>query len=302
MSEMHDDRPFFASRERLDEAALLSSQLQRGSLSVGYYSRRRPGLGITDPNPPIPVFMAVVAMAPLPSHFGWQNGRQIVVPHRETGGLACVDLREPALTELHVPFRTLNIFCGLASFDELTEELHQPSIERLSCPRTEPVHDEYMFRLSWPLMHLISRPEEASALMGDHLMAVIRLHLATRYGGLVVDRDAPQPGLAPWQIRRATELLAERLDTDIDIAGVAATCGLSSRQFQRAFKRSLGMAPHRWQIEQRLERARGLIRCREQTLSEIAQSCGFADQSHLGRLFKRRYGVSPAAYRRLARC
>jgi AraC-like DNA-binding protein len=60
----------------------------------------------------------------------------------------------------------------------------------------------------------------------------------------------------------------------------------------------MGVAPHRWLINRRVELAKDLLRDRETSLSEIALRCGFADQSHFTRVFTRWAGVSPGAWRR----
>jgi AraC-like DNA-binding protein len=60
----------------------------------------------------------------------------------------------------------------------------------------------------------------------------------------------------------------------------------------------MGIAPHRWLLNRRVELAKDLLRDRESSLSEIALRCGFADQSHFTRVFTRRAGVSPGSWRR----
>jgi transcriptional regulator GlxA family with amidase domain len=66
-------------------------------------------------------------------------------------------------------------------------------------------------------------------------------------------------GLAPYQERCAKELMAANLTEDISLLRVATACGLSARHFTRAFRQSTGLSPHRWLIEYRVERAKGLL-------------------------------------------
>ena len=68
--------------------------------------------------------------------------------------------------------------------------------------------------------------------------------------------------------------------------------------FARQFKTATGHPPHDYLIRLRVDRAQELIRQRgrEWTLAAIAHECGFADQSHMARHFKRVLGVSPGEF------
>jgi AraC-like DNA-binding protein len=114
-------------------------------------------------------------------------------------------------------------------------------------------------------------------------------------------RHSARGGLAPWQERRAKGLLDANLDGEIRLADVARACGLSFGYFAHAFKRSTGLAPHRWLLQRRVERAKDLLQRSDLPLAEIALTCGFADQSHLGRVFGRMVGTPPGAWRRRRR-
>ncbi|MET0322260.1 MAG: AraC family transcriptional regulator, partial [Duganella sp.] len=106
-------------------------------------------------------------------------------------------------------------------------------------------------------------------------------------------------GLAPWQQARATEYMEAHLESRIGLLELAALCQLSPSRFGRAFKASTGVTPHRWLVARRLARARQLMLGSDATLAAIAQQCGFSDQSHLAREFRRAEGVGPAEFRRL---
>jgi AraC-like DNA-binding protein len=105
-------------------------------------------------------------------------------------------------------------------------------------------------------------------------------------------------GLAPWQLRRATELLRADLTEKQPLEQIAAACRLSLSQFRRAFKQSMGAPPHQWAMNARINIARDLLLCSTLPLVEIASTCGFSDQSHFGRIFEHFEGVSPGVWRR----
>ena len=117
------------------------------------------------------------------------------------------------------------------------------------------------------------------------------------YGGLPIKRLA-RGGLAFWQLRRAYEFIDCNMAEDPSISEVADQCGLSRSYFSRAFKRETGLSPHQWLMKQRVERAKELLREPGVQLAEVAQICGFVDQSHLGRVFLRIEGCSPGRWRR----
>jgi len=110
---------------------------------------------------------------------------------------------------------------------------------------------------------------------------------------------APTPsGLASWQLRRAQEMFRADLSTNPSLLRVAEACKLSVSHFSRAFKVSTGVPPHQWLLTARIERARNLLADSATPLVEVADMCGFADQSHFSRIFARTMGTSPGAWRR----
>ena len=100
------------------------------------------------------------------------------------------------------------------------------------------------------------------------------------------------------QERRSKEILSANLDGSVPLKDVARECRLSVSHFSRAFRRTMGVAPHNWLLARRIEVAKEKLRDRRLSLSDVALVCGFADQSHLTRVFTGMVGVSPGAWRR----
>ena len=93
-------------------------------------------------------------------------------------------------------------------------------------------------------------------------------------------------------------LLMSDLCADHSVKHVAALCGLSRSYFERAFKVSFGTPPHRLLVRQRVRQAAEMLEQTSEGIGSIALNCGFADQSHLTRVFRENVGLSPAAWRR----
>jgi AraC family transcriptional regulator len=298
------DDPHFTSRENLDSVqALTSSHFMRGELSVARYRRDRPGLGLTTPNPIAPMVMAVVILRPLPASVGWRNDHCVTIPEFGTGAFNCIDLRESWVMDLMHPFDSFHALIPNSAFDDITSELKRPRIEQLNCLPTEERRDETMFGLAQALNPLLARPEEATALFSDHVFSAMVAHLAVTYGGLD-PRNPLVPGsrrlgmLSPAQEHRVVSLLLDDIAGDPGLAELASLCGLSRAHFLRAFKRTMGLPPHRWLLLQRVMRAKELLQHSSKPINEIALECGFADQSHLTRVFSKAIGVGPGAWRR----
>jgi transcriptional regulator GlxA family with amidase domain len=105
-------------------------------------------------------------------------------------------------------------------------------------------------------------------------------------------------GLAPWQVQLASRLLLLHSSRELTVAELARRCGLSRSHFTRAFKASLGLPPHHWLMHFRIARAKDRLATTGDSIADIAVTCGFADQSHLTRVFHDLTGTSPAAWRR----
>ncbi|MDB5483248.1 MAG: hypothetical protein JWO83_4301 [Caulobacteraceae bacterium] len=302
------EQPFFVTRENMDDAQSMSSAtFAHGDLSIGRYRRDRPGLGLSTPNPPSPSLMAVVILRPRPPHAGWRDGRALDVPALGRGVLACLDLRESWTMDLSEPFDSCHVYIPLAAFDDIALENRLPPLERLHCPATAAVHDETMLHLVQALDPALARPQEANRLFADHVFSAMTIHLASTYGRLA-GGPSPSAGggeragrLSPRQLSRVVELLRGEEVNELSLSELASHCAMSRSAFARAFRQTTGLPPHRWLLLNRAKRARDLLERTETPLSQIALECGFADQSHLTRVFSRAFQVSPGAWRRQRR-
>lgn len=100
-------------------------------------------------------------------------------------------------------------------------------------------------------------------------------------------------------VDRARDYLHAHLGDDIGLDALAALCGTDRFTLTRLFKMRFGVAPHAYLVQLRLVIARSCL-ARGEAVAEVAHAVGFADQSHLGRWFRRVYGLPPAQYRSAA--
>jgi AraC family transcriptional regulator len=107
-------------------------------------------------------------------------------------------------------------------------------------------------------------------------------------------------GLAAWQAKLALEYIENNLGSKVTVGDLADWVSLSKSHFSRAFKQTLGASPMSYVAARRLQRAALMMTSTREGLGSIALACGFADQSHLNRYFRRVVGTSPGRWRRMS--
>lgn len=100
------------------------------------------------------------------------------------------------------------------------------------------------------------------------------------------------------RLRRVLDYVEEHLADDIAVADLANVASLSIFYFTRAFSAAVGMPPHRYVSQRRLEWAKTMIAAGGTSIAEMAFMCGFSSQSSFTRAFRRATGLTPAMYRR----
>jgi AraC family transcriptional regulator len=117
---------------------------------------------------------------------------------------------------------------------------------------------------------------------------------ARRAGGFQRRRDA----FTPARMVRIRDYVQANLGRDTSLLELAKVAGLSPHYFLHLFKQAFGVTPHRYLLAQRVEAAKRLLSDGALSLSEIALSLGFADQSHFTATFRRIAGTTPMRFRR----
>jgi two-component system response regulator YesN len=116
--------------------------------------------------------------------------------------------------------------------------------------------------------------------------------------------EMPYSAVTPSQynkIQQAVRFINDNYRTDIRLDAVAWEARMSPAHFSRIFKKVMGLPYHDYLNSRRITKAKNLLRTSAQSVSEIAVSLGFSDQTGFGRIFKKLTGQTPSAYRSLPR-
>lgn len=154
---------------------------------------------------------------------------------------------------------------------------------------------------------LVVRLIEAASMALEIESAAARLYLERATEVLATDTLGPGddgrtgPRLARWQHRRVLALIRDRLGERLSLDDLAAPTRLSRSHFTRAFKATFAQTPHAYLTAQRITAAQLAMISDDRPLAEIALACGFSDQAHFTRTFRKAVGRPPQLWRRLSR-
>jgi AraC family transcriptional regulator len=228
----------------------------------------------------------------------WEHGKSVTKVDVRTGTTWLYDLRSDPRYVIDKSSHSLHFYLPRSALDGIAEEAGVHRIGDLACRFGFGHEDQVMRYIGGSLLEGLRRPTEVNQLFVDHMMLAFTAHVAQSYGGLQRIADPARGGLALWQVKRACEKLDADLGGTLSLQKIAAEFDLSVSHFSRAFRISTGLPPHQWLLRQRVKAAKQLMSVRDLSLSEIAISVGFANQSHLTKVFSAQVGVSPAAWRR----
>lgn len=145
----------------------------------------------------------------------------------------------------------------------------------------------------------------AAYLVDRHIgSAAARKSLSIMIVDEALKAERPQPGLpsslAPSDalVKRALLWMQQRPEHPLPVGGLARQLGVSRRKLERHFAADLGMTPAEAGRRMRLAQARALLERGGKSVTDIAAETGFADVSHLIRVFRAAEGTTPGAWRR----
>jgi AraC family transcriptional regulator len=142
---------------------------------------------------------------------------------------------------------------------------------------------------------------ESGGVMGqlyiESLTQVLAIHLLRHYSSVTQTITPEHRSLTHTQLQQAIDYIHSHLDRDLSLAELASIINISPTYFASLFKQSMGIAPHQYVIQQRVEQAKFLLSKTDLAIADIASKVGFSSQSHLTQQFKRLTGMTPKQVR-----
>lgn len=161
----------------------------------------------------------------------------------------------------------------------------QPLYLPQSVPQGEEVRDRMLY---------ITDHSKGSTL---HLIGHLFLFLDAFIQASSTRREATGIALRDFYIQEAVTYMEQNYKRELTVEEIADACKLSRSYFSKLFKESMGCPPQEFLIQMRLSKATELMKTSNASIGTIAQECGYPNQLHFSRAFKKRYGVSPREWR-----
>ena len=217
-------------------------------------------------------------------HYAHGNGRVDVIP---------AFLSHWTNWDREVEFSVIAICPTL--LNQTNQELMQREIELI--PQFS-INDPVIQQLALALKTEIQTGCMSGRLYGESLGTALAARLVQNYAVSKPSLEFKAKGLPQSQLERVIDYMKANLTRDLSILDLATLTSMSESHFSRSFKQSVGIAPYQYLMQQRVERAKQLLKQQAISISNIALDCGFSNQTHLTKVFRQMTGMTPKAYQK----
>jgi AraC family transcriptional regulator len=162
------------------------------------------------------------------------------------------------------------------------------------------IRDPELETLCWAIQREMQGDYPSGSLYLDGLALAIASRLVSRHSSVARPLETPRAALNGHRLKRVLAFIEDRLSEDLSVEQVACVAGLSASHTRTLFRRAMSMPLHQFILRRRVELGRSLLLHSSLPIAEVAQSAGFAHQSHLTRHMRRILGVTPGDLRRIS--
>lgn len=159
------------------------------------------------------------------------------------------------------------------------------------------VRDSQLEAIAMMLLAEFQQKHTDNELYLDSLTNVLAVNLLRHHTASKPQLPIYEGGLTTRQLSRVLDYIDAYLDKNIKLADLAQLLNMSPFHFSRLFKQSIGMTPHQYLSQQRVERAKQLLKKTDLLITDIALECGYSSHSHFSKQFRQSTGTTPKAYR-----
>lgn len=195
------------------------------------------------------------------------------------------------------PVEVVHVYLAPTEVGAICRQMYEREVDEVRLRDVLRADDPAVHRAATLLATEAAQVGVGSGLLIDSIACQLSVHILRRYADVMFRETVGDEGLTVRQERTVRDYIRDHLDQKLSLEDMAASVALSRFHFCRRFRQSTGFSPHDFVIRQRVELAKTLLARTKESGPDVAIRCGFADQSHLTRVFKKHVGVTPGQYR-----
>ena len=213
------------------------------------------------------------------------------------GSVALLSRSEPARWVWDGEVDAVSVFLSRDELSSTCRQMYDREVSEITLHDSLSVDDPALHRASMVIAAEAAQGGAGSRLLVESLATEIGVHILRRHADVRFREADSDQALSAAQLRLLQEHVRLNLAADLSLQTLADTLGMSRFHFARRFRASTGQSPHVFVLGQRVDRAQVLLRRTRLPLHEVAARCGFADSSHMSRVFRQRLETTPGRYR-----
>ncbi|MFN6565533.1 MAG: helix-turn-helix domain-containing protein [Nostoc sp. ChiSLP01] len=238
-----------------------------------------------------------LSLAPRPVPLLQIQGGKTYTGLYDKGDISITPAKTPFFARWDLEDHYLQIRIASGFIESVARETIDTNPERLELVREFRTRDRHIESIAMMLLSELKQENLGEKLYIESLANVLAVHLLRQYSAIKPRLAVYNGGLPERQLLQVLQYIDAHLDRDIKLADLAQLLNMSQFHFSHLFKQAIGIAPYQYLLQQRIERAKQLLKKSDRSIIEIALVCGFNSHSHLSKQFRQITGMTPKAYR-----
>ena len=157
--------------------------------------------------------------------------------------------------------------------------------------------DSHIEELVRRLIAELRADDVGSGLCAESLATELAVHLIRNHSTARRTAAVTFSALPRSKLQRVTDYIEDNLREGLTLEKISQSVSMSPYHFAHVFKQAVGVAPHRYVVKCRIDRAKALLRGTDLSVTEIARQVGYPTLSHFSFAFHKRIGQTPSRYR-----
>lgn len=236
-------------------------------------------------------------LSPRPFHFWHKQDSRTYTGFYSKGDLLITPSDTTLFTQADGDVQIVQVRIRDSLLRNVAEESLAQNGDRVELIQNFQTRDPQIEAILMMLLNELHQASFGSQLYIDSLANALAVHLLRQHGMTKPQLPIYHGGLPQRQLLRVLDYIDAHLDRKLKLAELAQLLDISQFHFGRLFRQSLGLSPYQYLLQQRVERAKQLLKQTDKSIVDIAFDCGFNSHSHLSKQFRQSTGMTPKAYR-----